>query len=338
MAPIKMLFLFTVMFAACSSSNKSTEKTASGAVKFSYSEIEGIGYEKGVSRRDPSDIIKVDGAYYIWYTKIMAYQDGEKTPLYPSGYYGTIWYAVSKDGGHTWQEVGEALGRGVKGTFDSHAVFTPNILEEQGRYYLYYTGVQPTPGSAGVHFDNNSVNDLTAIGVAVAGVPDGPFRRLSDGPVLSVSNIDTAFDSYRVDDAALAVRDGHIWLYYKGRSKKYGDGGPANTKLGVAFAENPAGPFEKYSGPILNKSHEVLAWSVNGGMATLASLSHSLNWAADGLHFSSKDISLSQIPHAPGLYRPELTDRHAQQIPGWGVSMETRRGDVYLVRFEMKAD
>ena len=33
------------------------------------------------------------------------------------------------------------------GAFDSQATFTPNILFADGKYYLYYTGVKPTPGN-----------------------------------------------------------------------------------------------------------------------------------------------------------------------------------------------
>ena len=37
--------------------------------KFKYSKIRGLGYEKGVVRRDPSAILAIDGRYYIWYTR-----------------------------------------------------------------------------------------------------------------------------------------------------------------------------------------------------------------------------------------------------------------------------
>ena len=37
--------------------------------KFRYSTIAGLGYERGIVRRDPSCIIPVDGLYYVWYTR-----------------------------------------------------------------------------------------------------------------------------------------------------------------------------------------------------------------------------------------------------------------------------
>ena len=36
---------------------------------FSYYPIKGLGYEEGISRRDPSTIIKVGGNYYVYYTR-----------------------------------------------------------------------------------------------------------------------------------------------------------------------------------------------------------------------------------------------------------------------------
>ena len=35
---------------------------------FRYSRVSGIGSETGVTRRDPSTVLRVDGTYYVWYT------------------------------------------------------------------------------------------------------------------------------------------------------------------------------------------------------------------------------------------------------------------------------
>ncbi len=311
----------------------------SDSVWFEYTKITGIGYEKGVSRRDPSDIIKVGDTYYVWYTKIPAFTGGEPTPLYPSGYYGTIWYAISTDKGRTWTERGQALGAGPVNAFDSHAVFTPNILFDHGKYYLFYTGVRPTPGKSPGTFENNSINDFTAIGLAVSGSPDGPFVRIRENPVLEVSRDPSVFDSYRVDDAALLVRDGKYMLYYKGRSMKYKGEGPRHTMMGVAVATQADGPYRKVKEPLLDNSHEVLIWNVHGGVFALASISSTLEFAPDGLNFGRQqpaEKKISHIPSAPGLFRPHLTDHSVKKIPGWGISMMKEGKDIYLVRFELK--
>ena len=104
-------------------------------VSFTYSEAKGIGQEKNVCRRDPSDVIKVGDTHYIWYSRL---EHG--VALYPHGYSATVWYATSTDDGHTWEEKGESVGLSEEG-FDSHGVFTPNIVVHGGKYYLAYTGV-----------------------------------------------------------------------------------------------------------------------------------------------------------------------------------------------------
>lgn len=327
-----MLAMAIFLLGACSSGNAKKEDTKPEekmeTVSFSYSEVTGIGKDSVFNRRDPSDVIQVGNKYYVYYTRM-------NSPI-RSGYWGTIWYATSEDEGDSWQEQGMALGLGSEGEFDSHSVFTPNILAHSGKYYLYYTAVQPTPGNADKAFENNSTNDFTAIGLAVADSPDGPFERIANNPILEVSADTTAFDSYRVDDASLLIKEGKIWMYYKGRCYIDGKQGPSRTKMGVAMAEHPAGRYQKHEGPILDNSHEVLIWLKDGGVASLASISSSINLASDGINFSPLQQNLSNIPTAPGLYRPHLEDgQPTHEIPGWGISMKQSKGEAYLLRYEI---
>jgi beta-xylosidase len=301
-------------------------------IVFAYDTVSGIGHEPGCTRRDPSDVIRVGDTWYVWYTKVY-----DRSP----GYWGTIRYATSTDEGHTWQEQGEALDVGRDGKFDSQATFTPNILYTDGKYYLFYTGVKPTPGRSDGIFENNSTTDITAIGVAVSDSPGGPFTRLHEGePVLEISRNEQDFDSYRIDDAVLMVRDGKYWLYYKGRNLQHGREGPAKTKMGVAFAERPEGPYIRYkNNPILDKSHEVMAWQQGEGIACLASFSSTLEYAHDGLDFTSSALKITvpdtDRPRAPGAYRPDLVDREARNSGlTWGISMVHNGDEAYLVRWK----
>jgi predicted GH43/DUF377 family glycosyl hydrolase len=212
-------------FAGCQDRKSIPNEISINEVIFSYQELKGLEPENGVCRRDPSDVIQVDGTYYLWYTK---------TEKQYSGYDASIWYASSNDG-KTWVERGEALGRGAIGGWDEHSVFTPNILKAMGKYYLFYTGVKPTDGNLDGKFENNSINDITSIGSAEANHPDSLFVRISPDPVLKISERADDFDSYRVDDACLIFKDNKYLLYYKGRSRKQSEEGPRHTKLGVAL-------------------------------------------------------------------------------------------------------
>jgi hypothetical protein len=304
-------------------------------IKFKFNEVAGIGYEAGCTRRDPSDVIKVGQTYYVYYTKI---PDSE--PKYwGAGYWGaSIWCASSKDEGFSWTEVGEMLCVGEKGTWDSHSVFTPNILYTNGKYYLFYTGVKPTPGNADGEFENNSITDITAIGVAVSDSPTGPFKRIRNEPILKVSVEAEKFDSYRVDDAALLCRNGLYWLYYKGRSLASGLGGPAHTCMGVAFSKYPEGPYTKFGKEILERSHEVLIWPQGTGVGAFASLSKTFEFAPDGIDFMTDKLEakVEKCAVAPGAFRPDLTNPVvAGEGLNWGISMVPNKHECYLTRYEL---
>lgn len=318
---------------------------------FRFQPAQGLGRTESITRRDPSDVIKVGDAYFVWYTRV----DQSKLPadlkrLRTSGYVGTIWYAVSKDKGHTWTERGEALSTGPAGSFDSFAVFTPNIVRFDDRYWLYYTGVKPTPGKE--TFENNSANDFTAIGIAVSDSPHGPFRRVTSDPILSPPKANrpagpSPFDSYRIDDAALLVRDHDgdgdmdIRLYYKGRNIDHGRTGPGKTKMGLAVADKPEGPYVRVNlgKVILADSHEVMIWPHRAGVAAYASASKTLEFAPDGIDFATNPIRAHATPKpiAPGCFRPDLTEPVAfGRGIAWGICMEDPAGPYpYLLRYEI---
>lgn len=286
-----------------------------------YSPAQGLGPEQGVMRRDPSDIIKVGDLYYVWYTR----------GYVPHGYDATVWYATSADG-HTWTEKGEALPRGPEGSWDAQSVFTPNIMPAEGRYWLFHTAV-PKPF-------NNKGNKVTksAIGIAVADSPDGPWKKLSTNPALRCSGEPLDFDSMRVDDACLIACKGKYWLYYKGRRW---DDTPANTKTGVAIAERPEGPYEKYPGnPVIAGGHEVLVWPLNDGVAAMVNIGpegirKTIQYAPDGLRFS-KLMDLQSVPSGPGAYRPEaFTNSGKGRMIEWGVHIGRQKGYLpFIERFD----
>ena len=326
----KIILLFSCLLLLIHCKNKPSKEASSNQelkpVTFSFTELPGLGMEKGITRRDPSDVIQVDGVYYIYYTKVIGKA---------SGYWGDIWYATSADG-FIWKEKSQILDIGGAGSFDSQAVFTPNIMEAKGIYYLFYTGVKPTPGRTDGVFENNATTDITAIGLATANNPNGPFTRLSKQPVLEISESPQKFDSYRIDDAALLFKDGNYLLYYKGRSRSHGSGGPALTQMGVAISSNPKGPYIKYGAPLLDKSHEVLIWKQGEGVGALASISSTLEYSKTGLDFTSdkKNIKVDNRPFAPGAYRPDLTGGEAIKLK-WGISMVHNGPDSYLIRYDV---
>ncbi len=283
-------------------------------VGFEYSEAYGLGYERGITRRDPSCIICVDGLFHVWYTR---------TPYGPSGYDATVWHASSKDGVH-WEERGEALSRGAVGEWDEQSVFTPNILVAGGRFYLFFTSVEKP----------YSEEALTAIGVAYADSPAGPWTKCAGNPVLGTGQ-DPAWDSHRVDDACLVVRNGRYWLYYKGREKGLS---PRETRMGLAMAEQPLGPYRKVAeNPLIEGGHEVCVWRQGAGVAALVQPNGpeggTLRYSEDGIHF--RPCAAVKPPQAPGPYR---ADDFREDRPGigieWGLHIKLRSRQLpFLERF-----
>ena len=298
---------------------------AAKSVTVSHSALKGIGAEKGVMRRDPSDVIKVGDLYYVWYSK------GKISP----GYDATVWYATSTDG-RDWTEKGMALGKGKPGSWEAGSVFTPNILVAEGRYWLFYTGVSR-------QYKRRGFNPDSKIGIAASDSPDGPWRRLASNPAIRNSDNREDFDSHLVDDACLIVREGKYWCYYKGRQLGKS---PAHTKMGVAIAVKPEGPYVKHAGnPVIAGNHEVLVWPQGKGVAAMIGttgpkeLVNSVQYSEDGISFS-KTHTVKNGPWAGGAYRPEaFTQSGTGDIPEWGVEIGRARGHLpFIRRFECRVD
>jgi len=299
-----------------------TSELGSDTIQVTHSPVEGIGQEEGVMRRDPSDIIKVDNLYYVWYSK------GKISP----GYDATVWYATSPDG-RVWTEKGMALAKGEFGTWEGASVFTPNILVAEGKYWLFYTGTSRP-------FNKKPFNPDSKIGVAVSDSPNGPWKRLTTNPALKNSNNKANFDSHLVDDACLIVRDGKYWCYYKGRQLGKS---PAQTQMGLAIADKPEGPYVKHeANPVIAGNHEVLVWPQGKGVAAMIGttgpkdITNSILYAEDGLHFN-KTHTVENGPWAGGAYRPEaFTQSGTGDIPQWGVEIGRQNKSLpFIGRFEV---
>jgi beta-xylosidase len=285
---------------------------------FTYSPA--LAFEEGVTRRDPSPVIFADGCYHVWYSKNV-----EGNPFPHDGWSASIWHATSLDGVE-WEEEAEALPRGGQNAFDELGVFTPTILIADNRYYLYYTAM-PRGWLEG--------RDTTkgAIGVATSPSPFGPWERCGSEPILRCSDDPQAFDSLRVDDSCIIARNGEYRMYYKGRQW---DGPPTETKMGLATAKDPAGPWTKYEeNPVLDSGHEVCVWPHGKGIGCLVCdvgpQGNTLQYSEDGVVF--RKISDTVPPGAPGPFRADGFVHGEGPGMTWGISMVHHHWP-YLVRFD----
>ncbi|XOQ44550.1 MAG: Alpha-1,3-L-neoagarobiase F / Alpha-1,3-L-neoagarobiose hydrolase, family GH117 [Clostridium sp.] len=314
---------------------------------FRLSDVEGIGYEENVHRRDPSSVLKIGDLYYVWYTKSVGESVGfhtgdDNAKVFPWDQ-SEIWYAVSKDG-YKWEERGPAVQRGEPGSYDDRSVFTPEVLEYEGKYYLVYQTVQSP----------YRVRSFENIAMAKSDSPDGPFVKLPE-PILCPTKDGEwegdedncflvkkkgSFDSHKVHDPLLLPFRGKFYLYYKGEpmGEELYMGG-RETKWGVAIADKIEGPYirSEYN-PITNSGHETCLWKYNGGIAAFLTTDgvekNTLQFAEDGINFEIKAV-IKGGPEAAGPFRDVESKDNPLQGMKWGLCHDVSGKWGYIRRFDL---
>ncbi|MGD8240222.1 MAG: family 43 glycosylhydrolase [Armatimonadota bacterium] len=298
---------------------------------FEYSRLEGLGPEEGVSRRDPSSVIKVGDTYYVWYTRTRKRTeaidyDEEPQLLWSATWFpASICYATSRDG-RTWEEQGEAVSTGPEDAFDGINVLTPNVLASGGKYYLYYQ-------ASGQPYRRQGMN---VIGMSWAESPAGPWHRHPE-PVLAPEQ--TTWGPKGIHDPSVLLLNGKCLLYYKGEihAPEY-----RSRAWGVAIADRPEGPFtDSPLNPVTNSGHEVLVWRHGEGVAALVTTDgyekNTVQYAADGLNFELK-AHVAIPPNAAGAFSPDdSTNTGDARGIAWGICHVTQvksRPWPLLLRFD----
>ncbi|WP_347840282.1 hypothetical protein [uncultured Draconibacterium sp.] len=286
--------------------------------QFKYTELKGLDYDNHdgtISRRDPSKVIFENGKYYVWYTR-------RHTPVIPVGAKNAqqandtipstdwdlaeIWYATSKDG-FTWEEQGVAVPRPPKPNVGWRSVSTTDVLKWKGKFYLYYQGFMEASGLKG---------DYCPVAVSYADSPDGPWTPTNE--IVIPNGPEGAWDQYAIHDPYPLVHDGKIYLYYKSAFNRPGNVWVAG---GLAIAEDPLGPFEKYPlNPVLNSGHEVTLFPFKEGVAAIVAKDgnehFTVQYAKDWVNFEIASIC-ELVPVATG---PFVADAFTNTADGKGIT------------------
>ncbi|MGI9544814.1 MAG: glycoside hydrolase family 117 protein [Cyclobacteriaceae bacterium] len=308
-----------------------------------------LEFEEGIIRRDPSAVIAVDSIFYVYYTKSKGksygFHTGDPTKKVFPWDLSEVWCASSEDG-WTWKELGLAVGRGIAGSYDDRAVFTPEVLAHEGKFYLVYQVVKAP-------YANRVKNK---VGMAIANSPTGPWEKL-DAPILEPANngiwlgeednrfkvtVRGDFDSQKVHDPCLMFYKDKFYLYYKGeRMGEEHTLGGREIKWGVAVSNKPEGPYVKSSyNPVTNSGHEVCVWPYQGGIAAMLTSdgpeNNTIQWSPDGINFEIKSHigGRTKPPHAAGIVRSLNTETDPLAALEWGLCFDRKEGWDYLKRFE----
>lgn len=268
-------------------------------------EMEGIGQDKILERHDPSNIIRYNEKYYLWYTEHLP--DDPFIDTY-------VQLATSADG-YKWTVQGTALDKGNPGDPDEQGALTSYVVPHEGRFYMFYTRV---PGSF-----RNANESKRGIGFAVADTPDGPWVKQ---PETILWPGDNTWDDLCCDDTNIIYREGKWWLYYKGRT--LGDQ-PGDSRVGVAIADKLTGPYRKHPANPLFNGHAFAAWVHRDGVAAIGA--GSVLWSPDGIRF---EIAGKFDNRSVGFYCPEnFCDGTNNRGVRWGFDV-ARTKPRYVYRFD----
>ncbi len=287
--------------------------------QFKYSKLVGLDYNNGdgtITRRDPTRIVKANGKYYMWYTlrNTPVPQGADKaTDVIPSTDWDLcdIGYATSEDG-FKWTEQGIAVPRPAKPQQGWRSVSTPDILVWEGKDFLYYQAFSQISGKRG---------DDCPVSMSWADSPDGPWTAV-DGIVVA-NGPEGTWDQFSIHDPQpIVMPNGKIHLYYK---SDY-NGRPNQIRsTGLAIADSPFGPFEKYElNPVMNSGHETQMFRFKEGVAAIMAKdgheANTIQYAADGKNFQIASI-VNQPPVAAGIYDPDaFTGTEYARGITWGIS------------------
>jgi hypothetical protein len=182
----------------------------------------------------------VDGRYHLYYSRWPVARG------FAPGWaiWSEIAYAVADKPVGPYRHVNVALPARGSNFWDGTTTHNPNILQKDGKLYLFYMGNTGDGKSYPMHRNNQRV------GLAVAASPEGPWTRF-DEPIVTVSNDRTAFDSLCVNNPCATIRpDGRILLIYKGVECANGKEMGGKVRHGVAIADRPEGPYVKTPGRV----------------------------------------------------------------------------------------
>ena len=124
---------------------------------------------------------------------------------------------------------------GTGDEWDSSIIECCNVIKDQDTYYLYYHGV---PLSEREQYTYR-------IGVATASNPLGPWEKYNGNPVVdlgSEGSWDGGERNFVAGATILKEKGDTFYLWYNSTSHK------SEPDIGLAYADNPLGPWKKYEG------------------------------------------------------------------------------------------
>ena len=265
----------------------------------------------GFEHHDPSNIIRHNDKFYMWYT-----EHPKNTRGWNGGY---IRCATSRDG-YKWEDQGVAIYKGDYGTIDDKAAITAYVVPHDEKFYLFYSAL-------------GSLGKYPGITYAVADTPDGPWEK-SGKKVIWPSGDMKDWDGTHSDDTNIVFFFFFWFLYYKARpqSSIHLRKKTVPTQIGVAISDQLVGPYKKYEGNPIFPGHAFSAWIHRNGVAAMG---YGTFWSEDGIHFVKAS---DWHTRSCGLYCPENfgTGENYRGV-SWGLDVGKRGRNIsrHIFRIEL---
>ena len=121
---------------------------------------------------------------------------------------------------------------GADDEWDGNFIECCNVIKDGNTYYLYYHGIGKDPDKWPQGY---------RLGVATAPHSLGPWTKYDGNPVIDLGPVGSWEDHWVACAAVLKEAEDRYYMYYSG-----------NYKVGLAYADNPLGPWRKFEGnPII---------------------------------------------------------------------------------------
>ncbi len=204
-----------------------------------------------------ADVIKVADSYYMFYSRWP-----KETGMAGWLTHSEIALAISNNaaGPFRFQQTvftgaDDALTKhsDKRDSWDSGMVHSPQVLEYQGMYYLYYTGVPKLPENPEQTEARQYLKDKRRLGVAVSDSPEGPWQRF-DTPLIAPNSAGDLDSLATANPAILEKPEGGFLLVYKGIKQ---ENEHQQISLLAATSDHPLGPFTVNSEPILDNTTHI---------------------------------------------------------------------------------
>lgn len=181
---------------------------------------------------ETNDVIKIGDEFFIYYS---GYEPENSSSIGIAR--AEIGVARSTDGFKFERFLDEpVLARSTNGN-DNTALFSPTVVEFEGIFYMVYTGwCLP---------EDNCEVDVPAFQLLGATSEDGINWVKREEPVLSGDDIDFEFVEAVFEASLIEGPDGFFYLFFTADDEE------SNATFGVARSENPFGPWDVFSEPVI---------------------------------------------------------------------------------------